>query len=146
MDSATTIVPARSPLTLAVVWGISITGQIAAKIGKSIFDSVASGIDVPIAVNIAQQLSDNEFSLTSELMERIEAKQTENDEFNKKKRELELKALEASAAAPQKPAGVKSDEAKKGHSYSDRLEQKKHEKIGENRTKNVRARQEGKKL
>ena len=120
--------------------------EIAAKIGKSIFDSVASGIDVPIAVNIAQQLSDNEFSLTSELMERIEEKQRENDEYNKKKRELELKALEASAVAPQKPAGVKNDSGKKGHSYSDRLEQKKHEKIGENRTKNVSARQEGKKL
>ena len=41
------------------------------------------------------------------------------------------------------PAG---DKEKKGHSYSDKLEQKKHEKVGENRTKNMAARHEGKKL
>lgn len=120
--------------------------EIAAKIGKAIFDSVAAGIDLPIAVNMAQQLSDNEFSLTSDLMEQIKKKQEENDKFNNEKRQLELAALKVSATAPQKPAAVKSDESKKGHSYSDRLEQKKHEKVGENRTKNIAARQENKKL
>lgn len=123
--------------------------EIAAKIGKAIFDSVASGIDLPIAVNMAQQLSDNEFSLTSELMEQIKKKQEENDRFNNEKRELELAALRIAVTTPPKTPNapeVKTDKDKKGHSYSDRLEQKKHEKIGANRTKNISARQESKKL
>ena len=121
--------------------------EIAAKIGKSIFDSVAAGIPVPIAINMAQQLSDNEFSLTSELMEEIKERQEQNDKYTNEKRELELEALKASAENAAKPATPKPEGGeKKGHSYSDRLEQKKHEKVGEGRTKSISARQESKKL
>lgn len=130
--------------------------EISAKINKGIFDAVAAGIPIPIAINMAQQLSDNEFNLTSELTDQLEERQKENDIYNNKKRELELEQMEASleatknppapaggAAKPKKPA---SEGEKKGHSYSDRLEQKKHEKIGGGRTKNVKAVAEGKKL
>lgn len=121
--------------------------EIAAKIGKSIFDSVAAGIPVPIAINMAQQLSDNEFSLTSELMEEIKERQEQNDKYNNEKRELELEALKASAENAENPKVPKPEDGdKKGHSYSDRLEQKKHEKVGEGRTKSISARQESKKL
>lgn len=129
--------------------------EIAAKTGKSIFDTVAAGVPVPIAISIAQQLSDNEFNLTSELMEQIEARQAENDKYNNEKRELELELLKAQVAAAKNPEKPKTpgqtpktagEGDKKGHSYSDKLEQKKHEKVGENRTKNIGARQESKKL
>jgi hypothetical protein len=125
--------------------------EIAAKTMKGIFDGVASGITVPIAINIAQQLADNEFSLTSELMAQLMERQRQTDEYTNKKRELELELLQKQIDAPVGiPGAVASSSSssgeKKGHSYSDRLEQKKHEKIGENRTKNIGARQETKKL
>ena len=122
--------------------------EIAAKTMKGIFDGVAAGITVPIAINIAQQLADNEFSLTSELMEELQERQVEKDEFDRAKRELELEGMRM-AAKPKpekaaKPAAGAGD--KKGHSYKDPLEQKSHEKVGESRTKNVGAVREGKKL
>jgi hypothetical protein len=125
--------------------------EIAAKTMKGIFDGVASGITVPIAVNIAQQLADNEFSLTSELMAQLMERQRQTDEYTNKKRELELellqKQIDATVGIPGAVASSSSSSGeKKGHSYSDRLEQKSHEKIGENRTKNIGARQESKKL
>ena len=134
--------------------------DISAKINKGIFDSVAAGIPIPIAINMAQQLSDNEFSLSSELMEQIEERQTANDAYNDEKRELELETMRVSletaknppvegSGGVKKPAGAKpkpADGEKKGHSYSEKLEQKKHEKVGGNRTKNVKAVEEGKKL
>lgn len=127
---------------------------IAEKIGNSIFQSVAAGLPMPISVEMAEQLSDREFTLTSELMDQLRERQKENDEYNNKKRELELELMEVQIknAKENKGApgegGIKppSSDPKKGHSYSDKLEQKKHEKIGENRTKNVGARQENKKL
>lgn len=124
--------------------------EIAAKIGKSIFDSVAAGVPVPIAINMAQQLSDNEFALTSELMEEIKKRQSEKDTFDSKKKELELKALEVQIETAKNPPAKPSDSSgegdKKGHSYSDKLEQKQHEKIGEHRAQNTEARQENKKI
>jgi hypothetical protein len=128
--------------------------EIAAKINKGIFDAVAAGIPVPIAINMAQQLSDNEFSLSSELMEQIESRQKDNDLYNNEKRELELKLMQKQIDAPValpgagagKPKTSGGEGEKKGHSYADRLEQKKHEKIGSGRTKNIGARQESKKL
>jgi hypothetical protein len=129
--------------------------QIASNITKGIFDSVASGITVPIAIDMARQLSDNEFTLSSELMADLEQRQKEKDDFENEKRILELESLRiankmASMPAegegnPKKPATAKSSE-KKGHSYSDPLEQKQHEKIGGSRTKNTPAVQEGKKI
>ncbi len=127
--------------------------EIAAKTMKGIFDAVAAGVPVPTAVNISQQLSDNEFALTSDLMEDLETRQKKNDEFNDQKRELELEqmkvAIETAKNPPMGAGGIKKPKAnpeKKGHSYEDRLEQKKHEKIGQNRTHNINAVQEGKKL
>lgn len=134
--------------------------DISAKINKGIFDAVAAGIPVPIAINMAQQLSDNEFSLSSELMAQIEERQKQNDVYTNKKRVLELETMEVSLEIQKNPpeptAGttkpkaktpkIKEEGEKKGHSYADRLEQKKHEKIGEGRTKNISARQESKKL
>jgi len=140
--------------------------EIAAKIGRGIFDSVASGIPVPIAINMAQQLSDNEFNLTSELMEQIEQRQKENDEFNNKKRELELLSLEVELEQKKRSitemnsgvikSGKKSEDLefeeetegikqKKGHSYEDPLEQRKHEKVGEHRGQIAQKRRENKK-
>lgn len=121
---------------------------------KGIFDAVAAGVPVPTAVNISQQLSDNEFALTSDLMEDLETRQAANDAYNNEKRELELALLRKQLEEPTnaegggkpKPKSPVGDKDKKGHSYSDRLEQKKHEKIGEGRTKNIAARQESKKL
>ena len=132
--------------------------EISAKINKGIFDAVASGIPIPIAINMAQQLSDNEFTLSSELVAELQKRQDEKDEFEKEKQILELEALrianepepaegDAGKAKPTKakaPAPKGTD--KKGHSYSDPLEQKKHEKIGGSRTKNTPAVEEGKKL
>jgi len=128
--------------------------EIAAKTMKGIFDGVAAGITVPIAINIAQQLADNEFSLTSELMDQLVQRQEDNDTYNDEKRKLELELLQKQVDAPVTQPGVGAGKPKlpgaegekKGHSYSDRLEQKKHEKIGEGRTKNIGARQESKKL
>lgn len=124
--------------------------EISSKINKGIFDAVAAGVPIPIAVTMAQQLSDNEFNLTSELMAQLEERQKENDTYNNKKRELELELLEAQIKnaniPPASPASGNGDKNKKGHSYSDKLEQKKHEKVGEGRTQNVAAVQEGKKL
>jgi len=133
--------------------------EISAKINKGIFDAVAAGIPVPIAINMAQQLSDNEFSLSSELMEQIVKRQEENDKYTNEKRDLELQQLAAvlevtknpplpagGAGGPKKPAAPKPEGEKKGHSYSDKLEQKQHEKVGEGRTKSNEARHEGKKL
>ena len=127
--------------------------EIAAKINKGIFDAVAAGVPIPIAINMAQQLSDNEFTLTSELMEQLIERQKQNDTYNNKKRELELKLMQKQIDAPvaalggaNKPKTPKPEGEKKGHSYSDKLEQKQHEKIGEGRTKNISARQESKKL
>jgi len=119
--------------------------DIAAKINKGIFDAVASGIPVPIAIEMARQLSDNEFSLSNELLEELRVRQEKKDKFDDEKRELELVALKIQGTQkPGKPSvGAKE---KKGHTYSDKLEQKEHEKVGENRTKNVGARQENKKL
>lgn len=124
--------------------------EISSKINKGIFDAVAAGVPIPIAVTMAQQLSDNEFNLTSELMAQLEERQKENDTYNNKKRELELELLEVQIKnanmPPVSPATGSGDKNKKGHSYSDKLEQKKHEKIGEGRTQNIAAVQEGKKL
>jgi len=128
--------------------------EISAKINKGIFDSVAAGVPIPIAINMAQQLSDNEFSLSSELMEQIEQRQKDNDEYNDEKRRLELELMQKQVDAPitapgaggGAPKASAGGDEKKGHSYSDKLEQKKHEKVGEGRTKNVGARQESKKL
>jgi len=128
--------------------------EIAAKTMKGIFDAVAAGITVPIAINIAQQLSDNEFSLTSELMEQLIQRQEDNDKYTNEKRELEIELMQKQVDAPVALPGagggaVKKPAAegdKKGHSYSDKLEQKAHEKVGEGRTKNTGARQESKKL
>ena len=124
--------------------------EIASKTMKGIFDGVAAGITVPIAIDIAEQLSDHEFYLTSELREQLEKRQKENDEYNNKKRELELELMQKQIDAPVMQTGAAnakpSGENKKGHSYSDKLEQKKHEKVGEGRTKNINAVQENKKL
>ena len=127
--------------------------DISAKINKGLFDSVAAGISVPIAVDIAQQLSDNEFSLSSETMEQLRTKQAENDVYITEKRVLELDLMRAQIKAANNPkpaAGTKKPAAgggdKKGHSYDDPLEQKKHETVGGGRTKNISARQENKKL
>ena len=124
--------------------------EISAKISKGIFDSVAAGIPVPVAINMAQQLSDNEFSLSSELMEQIEERQKEKDEYDREKRKLELEIMELQATTPPMTPGTPKTGAtggeKKGHSYSDKLEQKKHEKVGEGRTKNISAVKENKKL
>ena len=111
---------------------------------------MAAGVPIPIAVTMAQQLSDNEFNLTSELMAQLEERQKENDTYTNRKRELELELLEAQIKntnmPPASPAAGSGDKNKKGHSYSDKLEQKKHEKVGEGRTQNIAAVQEGKKL
>lgn len=125
--------------------------EISAKINKGIFDSVAAGVPIPIAVSMAQQLSDNEFSLSSETMEKLETIQSENDIYNREKRQLELDLLRAQVKNANNPKPVKSSTKesssnKEGHSYKDKLEQKKHEKIGGNRTKNIKAREENKKL
>lgn len=125
--------------------------EISAKINKGIFDAVAAGVPIPIAITMAQQLSDNEFNLTSELMEQLIERQKLNDEYTTEKRKLELEQMRVSIEQTKNPPATKpkkttSGEAKKGHSYSDRLEQKSHEKIGEGRTKNIQAVEEGKKL
>ena len=80
--------------------------EISAKISKGIFDSVAAGIPVPVAINMAQQLSDNEFSLSSELMEQIEERQKEKDEYDRKKRDLELEIMEVQATTPPMTPGA----------------------------------------
>jgi hypothetical protein len=126
--------------------------EISAKINKGIFDAVAAGVPIPIAINMAQQLSDNEFTLSSELMEQLESRQKENDEYTNKKRDMELELMQKQIDAPVGVPGAGSASSsatggeKKGHSYSDKLEQKKHEKVGESRTKNVAAVEENKKL
>ena len=124
--------------------------EISAKISKGIFDTVAAGIPIPTAVDIAQQLSDNEFSLSSELIAELIRRQKEKDEYDNRKKELELKIMEIQATTPPMTPGTPKTGAtggeKKGHSYSDKLEQKKHEKVGEGRTKNISAVKENKKL
>jgi hypothetical protein len=92
-------------------------------------------------------------------MEQLNARQKENDAYTKEKRELELEGMRIAnkmaanppvkpgvGGAKPKPAAGAGDMNKKGHSYDDKLEQKQHEKIGEGRTKNIKAVEENKKL
>lgn len=133
--------------------------EIAAKVSKGIFDTVASGMPLYMSVDMAGQLSDNGFTLTSAFMEDLYRRQEEKDALDKKKQDLEIRLLEeqiktqqhartmsASGDGVKPPSKVSGGDKGKGHSYSDPLEQKKHEKIGSGRTKSVAAKQEGKKL
>jgi len=118
--------------------------EIGGKITKGIFDSVAAGIPVNVAVNIGQQFADDEFHISNELMQDLQERQKIKDqrEEEKHQKEMELmdKQIESAGQAatgvpgsPAKPKASSSDGEKKGHSYNDRMEQKQHEKVGENK-------------
>jgi len=123
--------------------------EIGKNISQSIFDDVAAGMPVDMAVEKAKQLSDKEFNLSATFMQELKDRQRELDEFEREKRKLELEKLEAEievlkakATAPMgmgmggSGTGVSSSSSTGkggGHSYSDPLEQKKHETIGSNR-------------
>jgi hypothetical protein len=121
--------------------------EIAGKITKGFFDLVAGGLPEDAALDISRQFSDDEFTISPELMENIRARQAVKDarETEKHEREMELmdKQIETAGQAPAaggatpKPATKSGDKEKKGHSYDDPLEQKKHEKVGAGKKQGV---------
>jgi hypothetical protein len=115
--------------------------EVAGHVMKGIFDMVASGVPVDVAVDIGRQMSDNEFIVSNETMLKLHERQMTKDarETEKHEKEMELmdKQIETTGQTPEgsvttgKPAkAVKPDGEKKGHSYKDPLEQKQHEKVG----------------
>lgn len=120
--------------------------EIAAKVSRGIFDTVSAGMPLDIAVGMAEQLADHEFSLPTSLMEQLRKRQEEKDAHEKEKIELEIELLkvqvkqgkETGVGAPSNTSSTNttpSQGEKKGHSYSDRLKQREHEKVGSSRGK-----------
>lgn len=119
--------------------------EIGGKMAKGFFDFVAGGAPVDAAMDITQQLSDEEFHVSDKAMQQLKDRQAQKDQREQEKHDKEMELLDAqiraanaSAQAPKaggifgfgkKPASG-GDAEKKGHSYKDPLEQKQHEKVG----------------
>jgi hypothetical protein len=104
--------------------------EITATATKGVFDLVASGLKAPTAAKFVEILGGNEFELPHDLIEEIQAAQDEKDAMDKEQHDAEIKAMAEGGA---RPAGSKKPGDKKGHSYTDPLEQRKHEKVGAGR-------------
>lgn len=114
--------------------------EIAAHITKGLFDMVAGGIPLDAALDISRQFSDDEFAISNELMGQLRERQSLKDKREQEKHNKEIELMDAQiegakagqAAPGGKPAKPKGsgDKDKKGHSYSDPLKQREHEKIG----------------
>lgn len=122
-----------------------------AKIGglvtKGIFDTVAAGVPVAVAVNIGQQFADEEFHISNELMVELQERQAAKDKRDEEKHAKEMELMDAQieqarnppaatgGKAPGKvktPKKAQSDSPEgKGHSYKDPLEQRQHERVGQ---------------
>jgi hypothetical protein len=113
--------------------------EVSGKITKGMFDMVAAGLPMDGAIDISRQFSDDEFVVSPELMDQLRERQATKDAREAEKHEKEMELLDAQIEAARMhaavPGGAKpksgDDKEKKGHSYGDRLEQKKHEKVGE---------------
>lgn len=110
--------------------------EIAGKITKGMFDMVAAGLPMSLAVQIGQQFADDEFQVSNEVVEELNKRQEVVDARATEKHEAEIAVLEAQAESAAAISGASAGNSsssgdKKGHSYSDRLEQRKHEKVAE---------------
>jgi hypothetical protein len=131
--------------------------DIAGKIGRQIFDTVSAGYSIDAATSMAEQLSDYELRLSDELMAGLRKRQKNSDERAQEQHDLEMELLEAqidqirkqtefvgvapaggssggssggaSSGGAKKPTTPSKSSSGGGHSYADRLEQRKHEKI-----------------
>lgn len=110
--------------------------QLIAAGSKAVFDLTATGMKAPTAIKIVSGWGGDEFEIDHELMKEIEEAQEEKDMIDEENHEAELAQMEASTqnpgvgGAPAKKSPSSSSKEKKGHSYKDRLEQRKHEKVG----------------
>ena len=117
---------------------------------KGVFDLTATGMKADTAIKVVMGWGGEEFEIDHDLLKEIEAAQVEKDKMDKEKHDAEMKQMEAAAQNPgaggpaMKKPGSGSKE-KKGHSYSDRLEQRKHEVVGKGKREGVQKAQ-GKKL
>lgn len=117
---------------------------------KGVFDLTASGMKVDTAISIVSAWGGDEFEVDHELMNEVELAQAIKDHMDVEMHNAELDQMEASTdaannppapsaggsgagGAAKKPVAPKHKPGrneKKGHSYSDRLEQKQHERVG----------------
>jgi hypothetical protein len=128
--------------------------DIGAKITKGFFDLVAGGLPEDVALDISRQFSDDEFAVDPKIMDQVRERQKIKDERETEKHEKDMAMLDKqietegqTAAAPaasggkpkpkDKSAGPKAPGEKEGHSYSDPLKQKQHEKVGAGKKQGV---------
>lgn len=108
------------------------------------FNEVSGLMPADIAIEVASKVGGTDLPIDSEIVQELQARQKKLDAQADEKHELEMELLRAqikqtehAAEAPfntgapgsssaKKP---KSDDGKQGHSYSNRLEQKQHEKV-----------------
>lgn len=119
---------------------------------KGVFDLTATGMKANTALKIVSGWGGEEFEVGYELMNEVELAQAIKDQMEMEMHNAQLDQMEnppapagvggAKPSAPKKPEG-RND--KKGHSYSDRLEQKKHERVGKGKREGLQ-KAAGKKL
>ena len=115
---------------------------------KGVFDLTATGMKTDTALQIVSSWGGGEYEIDHELMTEVELAQAMKDEMDYEQHQADLEATEAqtkSAMNPPAAAGAGGGTAKKpsrpkpstaqpgektGHSYKDRLEQKRHEVVG----------------
>lgn len=116
--------------------------EIAANITKGYFDLVAAGTPKSMAMKISQDFADDEFHVSNDLLASLDERQAIDDAREEEKHNKEMELLDAQVESTRnsgkeaaslntgaKNSSNSSDDNKKGHSYEDPLEQRKHEKI-----------------
>jgi hypothetical protein len=119
--------------------------DVASKILKGFFDTVAAGMPLDAALEIAQEFSDDEFKVDNDLMEQLKERQAVLDQRAEEEHDLNMAVLEAQVDkteeeakhvgdAPAGASGAKKPAAKKGktkdgNSYLDRLKQHAMERV-----------------
>lgn len=109
-------------------------------ITEGYFNEVSGLVPADIAIQIAANVGETDLPISNDLINEIKARQKKLDDQADEKHTKEMELLDAqiantkaSAANPgtssASGAKPKSDNDKKGHSYSSRLEQKQHEKV-----------------
>lgn len=113
-------------------------------ITEGYFNEVSGLMPADIAMQVAAKVGGTDLPIDSEIVQQLKTRQQKLDSQADEKHELEMELLRAqikqtehNASAPfnsgasggTSPKKPKSDDGKQGHSYSDRLTQRQHEKV-----------------
>ncbi len=111
---------------------------------RGLFDTAATGFPLDSSADLVADMSGNLIKINSKLREKLAARQKLIDQRDQEKHDAEMALLKAqasstlmrdSSSASSSSSSSSNDKEKKGHSYDDPMEQRKHEKVSHGGTK-----------